>query len=86
MVIEEKIKTLGERFRGRIIPWRLDGVLEYVDFNENRLAFELLCSEIYEYDIEISKEEYDEIIALVIELNVDLENCDIQGLKFLIRK
>lgn len=62
--IDEIVREFGERFRGRIEDWRLSEALKYVDFNECNLAFEVICDDICEYNVKITKIEFDEIIEI----------------------
>ncbi|SEI65829.1 MULTISPECIES: MafI family immunity protein [unclassified Pseudomonas] len=68
----DRIIMFGKRFEGRLDPVLLSGALDYIVYNEESLAFEVLCDHICEYDILITSEEYDEAIRLVEDIGFDL--------------
>ena len=46
-----RIREFGKAFEGRLEPFLLEGALDYINFNEEPLAFEILCEHICEYDV-----------------------------------
>lgn len=50
----DRIVKFGERFQGRLESTLLQGALDYVGYNEESLAFEVLCDHICEYDVSIT--------------------------------
>ncbi|MEX5501325.1 MafI family immunity protein [Pseudomonas syringae] len=52
----------------------LQGALGYVAYNEESLAFEVLCDHICEYDISITDEEYNEAVRLILDIGLDLDD------------
>ncbi|MPT41571.1 MafI family immunity protein [Achromobacter denitrificans] len=69
----DRIIKFGDRFKGRINSSLLQGALNYISYNEEGLAFEILCDHICEYDILITDEEYVEAIKLASEMGLNLE-------------
>ncbi|QKQ46607.1 MafI family immunity protein [Achromobacter denitrificans] len=69
----DRIIKFGDRFKGRINSSLLQGALSYISYNEEGLAFEILCDHICEYDILITDEEYVEAIKLASEMGLNLE-------------
>ncbi|MEE4674785.1 MafI family immunity protein [Pseudomonas alliivorans] len=61
------------KFEGRLNSDLLQGVLDYFAYNEESLAFEILCDHICEYDISITDEEYIEAVLLVLDMRLDLD-------------
>lgn len=51
----------------------LQGALDYVAYNEEGLAFEILCDHICEFDISITDDEYQEAVRLITDLGFDLD-------------
>jgi hypothetical protein len=74
MSINNKIKVLGEGLKGRLEPEIVDYDLDYINHSESILAFETLCDHIADYDIVITKDEYEQIVNIVKELNLELDN------------
>ncbi|MEE5092984.1 MafI family immunity protein [Pseudomonas alliivorans] len=68
-----RIIIFGIKFEGRLKSDLLQGVLDYVAYNEESLAFEILCDHICEYDISITDEEYIEAVLLVLDMRLDLD-------------
>ncbi|WP_130900412.1 MafI family immunity protein [Pseudomonas sp. Sample_11] len=66
------ILKFGEKFQGRLDSDLLQGALNYVAYNEEGLAFEILCDHIAEYDVLISEEEYLEALRLISALGFDV--------------
>lgn len=50
----------------------LQGVLNYVVYNEEDLAFEILCDHICECDVSIADEKYNEVAGLNLGVGLDL--------------
>jgi len=67
-----QIKAFGKAFEGRLEPFLLESALDYIDFNEEPLAFEILCEHICEYDVQLSQTEYDEAIALAKHMGLNV--------------
>ncbi|MEE5061124.1 MafI family immunity protein [Pseudomonas alliivorans] len=68
-----RIIIFGVKFEGQLNSDLLQGVLDYVAYNEESLAFEILCDHICEYDISITDEEYIEAVLLVLDMRLDLD-------------
>lgn len=74
MSINNKIRALGEGLKDRIDTSIIDFDLEYIKHSENVLAFETLCDHIADYDVVITKDEYNQIINIANELNLKIDN------------
>lgn len=70
----ERIFKFGKKFEGRLDSDLLRGALDYIAYNEENLAFEILCDHICEYNVSITDEEYNEAVGLVLDLGFDLSN------------
>lgn len=77
----DRIVKFGERFQGRLESALLQEALEYVGYNEESLAFEILCDHICEYDVSITDEEYREAIQLTLDMGFDLNEGPFKHLK-----
>jgi len=70
----ERILKFGRRFDGRIEAALLQGALDYISYNEEGLAFEILCDHICEYEVAITDEEYKEAVDLAKDMGFDLND------------
>jgi len=80
----EKISQLGNLFKDRLDPDLVEGALDYIQYNEEPLAFEILCDHISEYDIAITSEEYGMIANLVEDMELDMSEAPFNYMKNLI--
>lgn len=69
----DRIIEFGKKFDGRLEAGLLQGTLDYVAYNEEGLAFEILCDHICEFDISITDDEYQEAVRLITDLGFDLD-------------
>ncbi|MDN6873667.1 MafI family immunity protein [Pseudomonas citronellolis] len=69
----DRIVKFGARFEGRLSADLLKGALDYVAYNEECLAFEILCDHICEYDVSITDEEYSEAVKLARDLGLNMD-------------
>ncbi|WP_327438439.1 MafI family immunity protein [Pseudomonas donghuensis] len=69
----DRIIKFGRKFEGRLDSGLLQGALDYVAYNEESLAFEILCDHICEYNISITDEEYKEAVRLILDIGLDLD-------------
>lgn len=79
-----RIYHLGKVLEKRLEAHLIQGALDYIQFNEEPLAFEILCDHISEYDIEITAEEYDEICDLARDMKLDISEAPFKYLKQLV--
>ncbi|WP_191487868.1 MafI family immunity protein [Pseudomonas sp. FEN] len=68
----DRIIKFGKKFEGRLDSDLLQGALDYITYNEESLAFEILCDHVCEYDISITDEEYNEAVRLIQDIGFDL--------------
>lgn len=61
---KKRLYELGNRFKGRMEQWKLNFALEYIIHNEIPLAFDTLCTYLYEDEIKLQAEELDEIMDI----------------------
>ena len=66
-----RIRELGSGFVGRLDDSVLESAIEYVDFNEWGLALEMLCDQLYEFEVHIQESELREIETLADEMHLD---------------
>ncbi|MBV6810621.1 MafI family immunity protein [Xanthomonas campestris pv. pennamericanum] len=70
-MISNKLLKFGSKFSDRLDASLIDGAMNYISHGENRLAFEIMCDNLCEYEIRIRREEYEEAIELGSQLGVD---------------
>ncbi|WP_426337718.1 MafI family immunity protein [Pseudomonas aeruginosa] len=78
----DRIVKFGE-IPGAARVYAASGALDYVGYNEESLAFEVLCDHICEYDVSITDEEYREAVQLALDMGFDLEEGPFKHLKSL---
>ncbi|NLS91362.1 MAG: MafI family immunity protein [Planctomycetaceae bacterium] len=83
MQLADRIKHIGHRFVDRIDPQVISDAVEYADFSECRLAIEMLCDQLFEYDVPITSEEFQQLQQLATETGSDAER--IEALRPLVR-
>lgn len=74
MLVNDRIRDLGNSLKDRLDPELVDYDLDYINHSENILAFEMLCDHIADYDVKISNNEYKKILEIVDLLNLNLDN------------
>ncbi|WP_276575493.1 MafI family immunity protein [Dickeya dianthicola] len=80
----ERIISFGRKLNGKLDQGLLDGALDYIKFNEEPLALEILCDHICEYDINVSQAEYDEVIELAKDMGFDINDAPYKHMKDLV--
>ncbi|QTD92431.1 MafI family immunity protein [Burkholderia anthina] len=60
----ERLRLLGEGFKGRLSDKDVNFALGYIDFNEAPLALDALCNYICERDVGVLQVEYGEMVSL----------------------
>jgi len=83
-MIPDRVVAFTKKFKGRLEAWRLEDILNCVGHGETALAFEMLCDFIAEFDIPISMEEYDEIMRLAVDIELDSDSLRYKCLKALV--
>lgn len=79
-----RITQLGEGFEDRLESALIEGALDYIQYNEEPLAFEILCDHISEYNVAITLEEYEKIANLIKEMNLNINEAPFKYLKQLV--
>lgn len=82
--LDKKIKEFGELFKDRLNNELLKDAIYYVDCNERGLAFETICDHISEYNVPITKAEYDIAINICNVLGMDTNDISIKHMSDLI--
>jgi len=80
----KRITQLGKYFEGRLDLNLIEGALDYIQYNEESLAFEILCDHISEYDVAITSKEYEEISNLIKDMDLDINEAPFKYLKQLV--
>lgn len=81
----QRILKLGAKFEGRLESVFLDGALDYVKYNEERLALEILCEHICEYDVALRVDEFKEIHELALNMRFEFGSAPFKYLQALIK-
>lgn len=68
----ERILSFGTKLKGRLEDFLLEGALDYVKYNEESLALEILCDYVSEYDVSLSSEEFEEVRLLIVDMGFDM--------------
>ena len=76
--LDKKIVCFVELFRDRLADDLLNDVVHYIKSDERGLAFETLCDHLSEYEIAITKNEYDVAISICNELRLDVNDISIK--------
>lgn len=77
MKTNQKITALGEKLKDRLPQERIMFAVGYINYCESPLAVETLRDYIEEYNIVITHDEYNSLIEIAEELNMQLETKDI---------
>lgn len=70
---EERILAIAAKLRDRMDPALIDGALNFLEHNEARLGFEILCDNICEADAPLTNAEYLETVALGSDFSFGLD-------------
>lgn len=70
----DRILKFGRNFLGRLEFKFLQGALDYLTYNEESLALEILCDHICEHNIKISDSEYKYAIRLAVDMGFDINS------------
>lgn len=76
MQLADRIKHIGNQFVDRIDPQVISDAVEYADFSECKLAVEMLCDQLFEYDVPITSDEFLQLQQLAIETQADAERIE----------
>jgi len=79
----QQILNLGAKFEGRLGPVFLEGALDYIKYNEEKLALEILCEHICEYDVVLSADELRGLRLLASVMGFDIEKAPFKYLQAL---
>lgn len=82
--VQQRVLQIGASLQGRIEQWKIDFAMEYVQHNEVPLAFQTLCSHIYEDDVRLTPEELSEILDISSLPQMYLHASIVGGLKQLV--
>lgn len=83
MQLADRIKHIGNQFADRMNPQVISDAVEYADFAECKLAIEMLCDQLFEYDVPITSDEFRQLEQLATETGADTER--IETLQSLVR-
>lgn len=74
-MFSDRIISFGHKLDGKLDQELLKGALDYINFNEEFLALEILCDHICEYDVTLNQSNYDEVIALTKDMGLDVNDA-----------
>lgn len=84
MSLEDDIRQVGLLFTDRIDRSLVESNTEYAGFNECGLAVELLCELLFEHNVTITPDEFDQLQQLAIKTQIDRSFAE--SLRTLVRK
>lgn len=73
---ESRMISLFSQFRGRLRDDIVNDAIEYVGFNEPVHAVEMFCDHLFDHDVPITPDEFEELAAIAQELDADLERVE----------
>lgn len=79
MSLETRIKNLGKAFDGRLDHGLISNAVGYSDFGENGLAVEMLADHLFESDVPIAPNEFQELLELAELAHADVERVTLLG-------
>ena len=79
----KRILKIGAKFEGRLEAVFLEGAMDYVNYNEDALALEILCDHICEYDVALAVDEFQEILQLALDMGFDTSKAPFKYLEAL---
>lgn len=82
---DNRIKTFGYLFMDRFDNELLQDAINYVEHGENALAFEIICDHISEFEVSITKSEYEEAISLCNILHMNKNDISLKYMKELVK-
>jgi len=77
MKAAETIQAVAGKLRGRLGDVWIDSALSYIEHSEVPLALEVLCEQLYEFDVSVTSDEKASLKACCTELRVDLGLAEI---------
>lgn len=69
--MRQKIINLLNKVKDKLPEQDVKNITMYIEHGESGIAFEVLASQLYDHDVTITKDFYDEAIALAIEMKVE---------------
>ncbi|HAZ14735.1 MAG: hypothetical protein A2X86_12815 [Bdellovibrionales bacterium GWA2_49_15] len=75
MDYEKEILSIVNQFKGKLSDEDMDSIVELATHLEWGVALEILCDQLYEYEIGINSSTYDKISRLknMMDVNIDLK-------------
>jgi len=68
---ESEIREFAGRFEGRLESSLVEQALDYLQYNENGLALEILCEHLFEYDVPLTATECAAAECLAAEMSIE---------------
>lgn len=68
-MIQKNIRKIVNQLKDKLDREDIENIIEFIEVNESGLAFEILCTQIYEYSIEIDTDTYTIIRVCAADLN-----------------
>lgn len=69
---EYRILAIADKLLGWMDLVLIDGALDFLEHNEARRGFEMLCDNICEVDVALTEAEYMEMVSLGYDFGLDL--------------
>jgi len=74
-VYEYRILAIADKLLGWMDLVLIDGALDFLEHNEARDGFEMLCDNICEVDVALTEAEYMEMVSLGYDFGLDLHGA-----------
>jgi len=84
MNIEKELISLIKKFKARLSKDDYKNAIEFAEHREWGVSYELLCEQLYEFEVDIEVDEYSEI--KVLGKKMDIDEMYWNNLKQLIKK
>ncbi|WP_165244103.1 MafI family immunity protein [Paludisphaera soli] len=79
MSFEARIKNLGKAFDGRLDHGLISNAVGYSEFGENGLAVEMIADCLFDSDVRITQDEFQELLELARLTHADVERVTLLG-------
>lgn len=78
----EKIRSFSTRISGKLDDELLLGALDYLNYNEEPLAIEILCDHLVEYNVDLSQDDQIFLKKLLSDMEIDISAAPFKYLNF----
>lgn len=69
--LDKRMMKLGKSLEGRLDASLIESALDYIHYSERFLAFEILCTYIEDFDVQLTEQESREISLINKEFEIE---------------